>query len=47
MKWKDVFKAVYPNREFTESSRRAIILDRDKAKKIISNVENGHFPGKY
>ena len=47
MKWPDIFKKTYPNKEWNELNRRSIRTEYDKAKKIVKNVENGNFPGKY
>ncbi len=47
MKWPDIFKKTYPNKKWNEDNRRSILSEYGKAKKIVKNVENGDFPGKY
>jgi len=47
MKWQDIFKKTYPNKEWNEDNRRSILTEYGKARKIVKNVEKGDFPGKY
>lgn len=47
MKWPDIFKKTYPNKEWNELNRRSIRTEYEKARKIVKNVEKGDFPGKY
>ena len=46
-KWTEVAKIVYPKRDWNGSLERSLLMDLVKAKRVISNVEEGEFPGKY
>jgi len=46
-KWKEVAKIVYPKGDWSQSLERSLLMDLVKAKKVISNIEGGEFPGKY
>ena len=46
MKWKEIFLEIYPERkdqDFTEDQGRALLMDNQKAKRIIKNLEDGKF----
>jgi hypothetical protein len=46
-KWREIATIVHPKKEWNESIERALHIDFNNAKRIIKNVENNLFPGKY
>lgn len=44
---REIAKKEFPRKAFDEDIKRKLLLDCNKAKKIIKNVERGIFPGDY
>jgi hypothetical protein len=45
--WREIAAEITPHAEYSEALRVALFNELKKAKKIIQNVEQSRFPGKY
>lgn len=45
--YREIAEVVYPKRQFNEDLRVVLVKEKKKAARIIKNVEQGIFPGKY
>jgi hypothetical protein len=44
---REIGKVVYPKKKWDEQLERSLLTEFNKAKKILKNVKEGFFPGKY